>query len=99
MKDKQNEVAQTWENVRITHANPVRRTVDVEIDGKPGPKRVRVVNAIEMGTSAAPSVHPGDKGNMIKILRGHYFLTTLTPKESKKGAAAKGAPAKREQED
>ena len=84
MKEKENEATEMWENVKITHVNPVRRTVDVTIDGKPGPTRVRVRQGIDMGSSSAPNVHIGDTGNMMRVPSGRYFLTEHFPKDPKK---------------
>lgn len=84
MKEIKYEATQTWENVEITHVNPVRRTVDVAIDGKPGPRRVRVRQGIDMGSSPAPQMHPGDTGTMMRGTGGRYYLTEHFSKETKK---------------
>ena len=84
MKEKEYGATQTWENVKITHVNPVRRTVDVTIDGKPGPRRVRVRQGIDLGSSSAPQIHPGDTGNMMRVSSGRYFLTEHFPKNTTK---------------
>lgn len=84
MKKEEYDATGTWENVEIIHVNPVRRTVDVTIDGKPGPMRVRVRQGIDMGSSPAPQMHPGDTGNMMRVPRGRYFLTEHFPKDTKK---------------
>lgn len=87
MKETEHDATQKWENVMITHVNPVRRTVDVTIDGKPGPKRVRVRQGIDMGSSPAPQINRGDTGNMIQVPSGRYFLTEHFPKDKKKTPA------------
>jgi hypothetical protein len=84
MKEKEFDATQTWENVKITHVNPVRRTVDVTIDGKVGPRRVRVRQGIDMGSSSAPQIQPGDTGNMMRVRSGRYFLTEHFPKDANK---------------
>jgi hypothetical protein len=84
MKEKEYDATETWENVEITHVNPVRRTVDVTIDGKVGPRRVRVRQGIDMGSSSVPNMHIGDTGNMMRIPSGRYFLTEHFPKDTKK---------------
>jgi hypothetical protein len=84
MKETEYDATQKWENVKITHVNPVRRTVDVTIEGKPGPRRVRVRRGIDMGSSPAPQMHPGDTGTMMRSPSGRYFLTEHFPKDAKK---------------